>query len=221
MCAPITGTARRTSPKRTQKLNWGETYFNINYAKIEAAVNSVLGEIITYDGKPANAVFHSISSGKTERGGRMGLAVPYLVSVESYADTSAETYESVVQLDRDEFYRKVASLDAAASAEEEPENWIGDTVRTEAGGVKNIELCGVTLTGEQVRTLFSLRSSNFELGYADGAFTFSVRGYGHGVGMSQYGANELAKKGWIIRRFSKPITPGVEIVTYDFSKLGL
>ena len=88
--------------KEDAKINWGDTYFNINYAKIETAVNSVLGEIITYDGKPANAVFHSISSGKTESAEDVwGLAVPYLVSVESYADTSAETYESVVQIEKD------------------------------------------------------------------------------------------------------------------------
>ena len=94
-------------------------------------------------------------------------------------------------------------------------------MRTEAGGVKNIELCGATLTGEQVRTLFSLRSSNFDIAYADGAFTFTVRGYGHGVGMSQYGANELAKKGMDYKEILKTYYTGVEIVAYDFSKLGL
>ena len=208
--------------KEDAKINWGDTYFNINYAKIETAVNSVLGEIITYDGKPANAVFHSISSGKTESAEDVwGLAVPYLVSVESYADTSAETYESVVQIEKDEFLQKVSSLGDAQADEDAPDTWIGDTVRTEAGGVKNIELCGATLTGEQVRTLFSLRSSNFDIAYADGAFTFTVRGYGHGVGMSQYGANELAKKGMDYKEILKTYYTGVEIVAYDFSKLGL
>ena len=182
--------------KEDAKINWGDTYFNINYAKIETAVNSVLGEIITYDGKPANTVFHSISSGKTESAEDVwGLAVPYLVSVESYADTSAETYESVVQIEKDEFLQKVSSLGDAQADEDAPDTWIGDTVRTEAGGVKKIELCGATLTGEQVRTLFSLRSSNFDIAYADGAFTFTVRGYGHGVGMSQYGALAMAQRG--------------------------
>ena len=74
-------------------------------------------------------------------------------------------------------------------------SWRGETTRTASGRVASIVIGGVSFTGSELRSLFKLRSTDFELTHADGSFTFTVHGYGHGVGMSQYGANAMARSG--------------------------
>ncbi len=84
---------------------WGDEYFTQHYPKIKAAVNSVLGEVITYEGRVANAVFHAISAGKTENAADVwGLEIPYLVAVESYADTTGDQYLSSLEMSGDELF---------------------------------------------------------------------------------------------------------------------
>ena len=73
--------------------------------------------------------------------------------------------------------------------------WFSQRTENSAGGVASMLVGGVTLTGSQLRSLFSLRSTNFTVTYGAGSFTFDVVGYGHGVGMSQYGANAMAAQG--------------------------
>ena len=77
----------------------------------------------------------------------------------------------------------------------DPSGWFSQTVENSAGGVASVDLGGVTLTGSEVRTLFGLRSASFSVSWDGEAFTFDVTGYGHGVGMSQYGANAMAREG--------------------------
>ena len=93
-----------------------------------------------------------------------------------------------------EEFKKVLT-EKGATPEGKKEKWIGKCELNSTGTVKSITLCGKDFSGTEVRSMFSLKSATFSVKYEDGKFVFSVSGYGHGVGMSQYGANEMAKKG--------------------------
>ena len=93
------------------------------------------------------------------------------------------------------------------------EDWIGPAERDASGRVVSQELGGVAIPGKELRALFSLRSTAFSLSYEEGVFLFTVTGFGHGVGMSQYGANVLAGEGADYREILAHYYPGTELVT--------
>ena len=170
--------------------NWGRD-FRKNLRRIRNAVRETDGQRLTYEGEPIRAVFHSSSGGQTEASAALWGAVPYLVSVSS-PETAADVpgFETTVT---------VSAQDAAQALEtalpEDPAQWLGETARDESGRVETISIGGKTLSGAEARSLFSLRSTNFTAEAADGNLVFHVIGSGHGVGMSQYGANVMARQG--------------------------
>ena len=148
-------------------------------------------------GEPIEAVFHSSSKGTTEASGAIWNDRPYLVSVES-----PETAEDVPNLVTEVLFSP-QELQAALSAKfpnlqftGSPEDWFSTPILTHSGRVDSISLCGTDIKGTQLRSALGLRSSAFTVDCTDDVFTFTVSGYGHGVGMSQYGANVYAKQGW-------------------------
>ena len=164
--------------------------------KILRAVAETDGEILLYDGEPITAVFHSTSSGKTENAADVwGGNVPYLVSVESPGDKESPRYEEEKVLSPDEFKKKFSEKYPDAVYDENPENWISNISRSPAGGVKTLSVAGVAVKGSDFRSVFGLNSTNFTVSYADGELKIKTRGYGHGVGMSQYGAQAMALDG--------------------------
>lgn len=171
----------------------GEDY----YEKIAAAVDEVLGQKICYQNEPIVALYHAISSGTTETPANIwGGDYPYLRSVPSPGDLLAPQYETTVRVSADEFADKIKTLDNTLKPAQDAAKWVGEKVtRSDAGTVLAITVMGKTFTGSELRTAFGLRSACFTLAYQDDAFTFTVTGYGHGVGMSQYGANYLAEQG--------------------------
>lgn len=175
--------------------SWGDRYDEY-WARITNAVQGTDGQYLTYDGQPIEAVFHSSSEGATEASEAIWNPRPYLVSVES-----PETAEDVRNLVT-EVRVSASELKSALSASfpdlrfsADPETWLTDIRRTDSGRVDSISVCGTVLKGTQLRSALELRSSDFTVEYADDCFTFTVSGYGHGVGMSQYGANVYAKQG--------------------------
>ncbi len=161
--------------------------------KIKEAVNSSAGYMITSGGKPILAVYHAISSGMTESSENIwGGALSYLVPVSSPCDKLSPDYISTKEITADEL-RSGLSGDLSFSGSEA--DYFGDIKRTDSGTVQSISICGTELKGARLRSVFSLRSSNFDVEYKDGKFVFTVYGYGHGVGMSQYGADYMAKQG--------------------------
>lgn len=174
---------------------WGESY-ETNLARIRAAVDDTDGQYLLYDGLPAFAAFHSSSAGATEDSGAIWNALPYLVSVSS-PETAEDVpnYVSRVQCLPLDFRDALLSACPEADFTGEPESWLGAETRDASGRVASLLLGGRSFTGTQLRSLFRLRSTAFTLTLEDGLFTFTVTGYGHGVGMSQYGAKALAASG--------------------------
>lgn len=179
------------------KKRWG-TQFNECYSKIKNAVDSVFGEVIESDGDLILAVYHAISSGKTEKSADVfGGDLTYLTNVESPGDKLAVGYETTVSVEKNKMREILSSKLKNCDFECSPKNWIGKITRTEGGMVKEIEICSNVVKGIDVRSMFALRSSDFNIDFdeATDKFIFTVRGYGHGVGMSQRGAQYMAVNG--------------------------
>ena len=171
--------------------------FDANWEKAAEAVTATQDEVLTYDGKLIDATFFSCSGGRTEAAVAVwGSDVPYLQSVESYGEQAARRYASEAEFSAVEFRDKILAAAPDADLTGEPDGWLGAVSYTEGGGVDVITIGGAELTGVQMRAAFALNSTQFTLEFADGAFHFSVLGYGHGVGMSQYGANYMAQQGY-------------------------
>ncbi len=175
---------------------WGESAAEAYTAKIASAVADTDGQVLTYDGMPIQAVFFSSASGATEDAQAVwGKALPYLVSVDSPEGDEVPNYHSTVTLTADQVKKTVSEAGLGCDLSGEPSAWFQNLTRTASGRVAELELGGVALSGGAARSLFALRSACFDVEEQDGVFTFSVTGYGHGVGLSQYGANAMAKEG--------------------------
>ena len=166
-------------------------------------------KVITYNGEVISAVFHSTSSGKTESSKDVwGGDRPYLVSVESYGDTLSPKYKSEKELSLKEFKRIAQENIEGVDFEK---GIIGNIARSDAGGILTAEVGGVTVKGTVLRKIYDLRSTNIEITIEGDNVKFDVKGFGHGVGMSQYGANYLAQEGKDYREILKTYYTGVEI----------
>ncbi len=163
---------------------------------IASAVERTDGQILTYEGKPIQAVFFSSSAPETEDAAAVwGGSMPYLVSVSSPEGEEVPNYYSSVVLTAEQMKSLVANSGLGIKLSGDPSGWIRNVSYTGSGRVAELEVGGVTLSGSAARSLFGLRSACFEVIEDEGTFTFSVTGYGHGVGMSQYGANAMAEAG--------------------------
>ncbi len=164
--------------------------------KIDLAVARTDGLGVLYQGSPIQALFFSSAAGKTVDAVEVwGNSVAYLKSVDSPEGNEVPNYRSQSVLGAEEVKSLTLSAYPGADLSGDPSGWFGQASRTEGGTVISMPLGGVTLTGGQVRSLFSLRSACFTVTWDGAQFTFDVTGYGHGVGMSQYGANAMAKGG--------------------------
>ena len=175
------------------KAKWGDQYEALAQ-RVKDAVAATDGVVALYDNQPIMAVFHSSSGGATARCADVWAAdLPYLVSVESPegADT-VPNYYSVKTLSEADFR---ATFAAAHPEADFSGDWLGSPVADASGRVGSLTVGGVTVSGAEVRRLYGLRSTAFTVAREGESVTFRVTGYGHGVGMSQYGANELARQG--------------------------
>ena len=190
---------------------WGEN-FDKNIALIQKAVADTDGQVLTYNESPILASFHSSSAGKTESGTELWGDVPYLVCVNSpESEKDVPNYVTTVEVSKENFRETVLSYKADAVFSDNPAEWLSGSELDESGRVRSITLGGVTLSGSEMRKLFSLRSTAFKLEYKDNIFLFTVTGYGHGLGMSQYGANVMAKNGFTYKEILLHYYPNTEI----------
>lgn len=170
--------------------------FEPYYNKITKAVDEVYGEYMAYDNKPILAMYHAISSGNTENSEDVfGEKLLYLQNTPSQGDLFAPNYMTMKRVTQGEFKKIIKNKYQNIDFGSDPSQWIKNIERTSNGMVKKLDICKQNLSGGEVRSLFSLRSSNFDISFDNDEIVFHVRGYGHGVGLSQYGAEYMAKQG--------------------------
>lgn len=175
---------------------WGESYDQWA-SKIADAVDGTDGEILTYDGVPIFAAFHASSSGSTECSENVWLsALPYLRSVPT-AETEGDVpcFREQTCFTPEELAERLSARCPGADFSTSPETWLTDAAWSDSGRLLHVTAGGVSLSGGSLRAALGLRSTavTWEL-TADG-FEFETLGYGHGVGMSQYGAEAMARAG--------------------------
>lgn len=197
--------------KENRFARWEDDKENEYWEKVLRSVNETKGKIIYYDDKPINAFFHSNSGGKTELALNVwGGDYPYLKTVETSGEDAYTSYKSEVVISKDELVKKML--------EKYPDFYINfedkDTIKieeyTDSSRVKKIKIGNKVLSGVEARTLFGLKSSNFIIEILENEIKFSVTGYGHGVGFSQCGSDQLAKQGMkceeIIKHYYKDVS---------------
>lgn len=174
---------------------WGTDY-EANYARLSALVAEVETKVLCYGGAPAAASYFAISNGRTEASENVWSAsLPYLISVESLTDASAPNYEYTVSFTPEQVSAALAGQLGITANLSASESWFGAAALTEAGYVAAIDVCGQSVTGPELRSALGLRSACFEVQYSAGSFNITTKGYGHGVGLSQWGAKALAGQG--------------------------
>lgn len=195
-----------------QKEKWGDKYEE-NRKKITEAVNEVLGEAMYYNGEPIVAAYCAICPGKTESAEVIwGGDIPYLQSVVSSGDKLSPAYSSVLVLS-DEQFKQLSEKEEGVTLSSNPDEWIQNPVLSPngTGVVTQITLGGKQMSGNNFRKIFSLRSPSFTFTHSGGYFSFEVSGFGHCVGMSQYGADYMAQSGKNYKEILKHYYKGVEI----------
>ena len=200
--------------KEDAAASWGENA-QMYTDKIAAAVADTDGVAVLYEGKPIQAVFFSSADGRTVDAVEVwGNSVPYLTGVDSPEGEEVPNYHSTVTLTAEEFRTAFLAQYPGADLSGDPSGWFSNTVSNSAGGVSSMDVGGVTVSGQDLRTLFSLRSTSFTVSAGAEGVIFSVTGYGHGVGMSQYGANAMAQEGKSYEEILKWYYTGVEVEQY-------
>jgi stage II sporulation protein D len=184
------------------KENWGNMYEEYRN-KIKQAVEETSGEYLTYDGKIIKAFFFSTSSGKTENCKDVfGENLPYLVSVSSEWDENSPSYIDKKEFTKEEFYEKLN-----LPYKEELNIEIS---RNNTNSINTININGNIMKGTDFRYELNLRSTNIEIAQENNKILITSKGFGHGVGLSQYGAQELALKGYKYDEILKHYYQGTE-----------
>ena len=184
--------------KEDRLVRWEESKRESNWEKIEKCVNETKGKIVTHQNKPINAFFHANSGGITELpvnvwGG--GDDLPYLQVVETSGEEGYTQYASEVELSYNELLEKLKAKYQDIQIDFNNKEDIKIIEYTDSKRVKTVKFGNHNLSGVETRTLLGLRSTNFQITYENEKIKFSVIGYGHGVGMSQTGANTMVKEG--------------------------
>ena len=174
---------------------WGTDYAS-RYARLSALVEQVETQVLCYQDAPAAASYFALSNGRTEASQNVwGSPLPYLVPVDSSTDLAADNYQYSVTLSARQLQsllRTGLSITADLSA---PEQWFSAQTLTPSGYTASLSVCGQTVSGTALRRALGLRSTCFTVTFHSGSFCFTTKGYGHGVGMSQWGAKAMAEQG--------------------------
>lgn len=191
------------------RAQWGSEY-EAKMNKIAQAVLETEGQILTYDGRPITATFFSNGNGFTENAEAYWKnPYPYLKSVESPWDEQAPEFEEKKSIAISEFENKLG-------VKLKNKKTVGTIVeRTPGKRVAKVDINGKRFTGKQIRELLDLRSTDFSWSVQGNAVIITTKGYGHGVGMSQWGANGMAKEGKSYEEIVKHYYQGIEIASAD------
>jgi len=191
---------------------WDENLRNEYWNKIVTAVDSTSGKYIVYNGEPINAFFHSNSGGLTELPSNVwGGSYPYLQVVATSGEEEYNGYASEVEFSKDELIQKMLEKYSNFQINFDEVNCIQILDLTEGWRVKTMKIGNVCLSGVDVRKIFGLKSARFDFEIIGDNIKFKVIGYGHGVGLSQNGADALAKSGMNYEEIIKYYYKDVEI----------
>lgn len=180
--------------------------------KVRLAVLETNGLVLRYDGQLIDATYFSCSGGTTEDAVAVwGQDVPYLQSVDSPGEEDAPPYTDTVRFSPGELSERLGQ-----AARGEPGGWFGAVTYTEGGGVDTMVILGKTFTGTQLRSKLGLRSTAFSVSVENGTIVITTRGFGHRVGMSQYGAQAMAEAGQDFESILSHYYTGAELVQEEY-----
>lgn len=208
--------------EKEMKKKWGLLRYALNHKKIAEAVEETAGIVLVYQGKLIDPVYHSTGVGRTENSEDVWqFAIPYLKSVPSPGDKESPKFQTTVTLSLAQVDKALGTnLQAvpAAKINSGSQGTLKVLEKTATGRVKSIQAGNKTFSGEEFRRRLGLNSSKFEWKAERDKITFTVTGYGHGVGMSQYGANAMAKAGKNYKQILSHYYTGTELRKYVANK---
>lgn len=187
------------------KSMWGGSY-DVYYNKVKSAVLATKGQVMIYNGNYIDAVYFSTSNGRTEDPVYVwGYTQPYLKSVDSKWDIGTKFFNATKTISKAEVSQKLGvSIESLSQ--------IKINSLTTGTRVNSVSFAGKEFTGVQIRTILGLRSTDFTISESGNNIVFTTKGWGHGVGMSQYGANAMAKSGYSYYQILKHYYTGISIV---------
>ena len=200
--------------KEERMSKWSKKDSESNWSKINEAVESTKGEVLTYDGAILEyPQFFAVSSGRTEDAlDVLSMNIPYLKSTDSKGEEVAPKYETTFSMSLDEFINKIKSIyNDIKLSKNSLKNSIEIQSYTQGGSVKEIKIGNKIISGIELRKILNLNSTNFKISFKNNDIIFLCKGYGHGVGMSQWGANAMAKSGDKYSDILKHYYSGVDI----------
>ncbi len=179
--------------------------------KVTNAVSETAGQVLIYNGELIEATYFSCSGGQTEDAKAVwGSDIPYLQSTQSPGEEKATHYVDTLKFTLEEFADRL-DLDPYGNAQ----SWIGKTRYTKGGGVDTMYICGEEFKGTTLRQKLGLRSTAFAISIVGSTVTITTKGYGHRVGMSQYGAEAMAVQGMAYSEILSHYYKNTQLVTYD------
>lgn len=181
--------------------------------KVQLAVTDTANEVITYENALIDATYFSCSGGITEDAEVVwGTDVPYLQSVESPGEENASHFADTTWIPLDDFQSLLGQ-----QMKNNPQKWLQDISYTDGGSVATIRFENITYNGTTFRQKLGLRSTAFHISVTDNGVLIQTRGFGHRVGMSQYGADAMAVNGHTYKEILTHYYTGVEITTYSYN----
>ncbi len=193
---------------------WGESY-DKNYSYLGEIVDSVLGEAVIYEGKPALSCYFPLSNGKTLPSELVfDTSLPYLISVESPYDVHSPEYQQKITFTAQQIYDVLVVKYPTIELAGEPIEWFSNAAYDDYGYLSNITAGDIVIGSEELRSSLGLRSTSMQLEYTDEVFIFTTQGIGHCVGMSQYGAKMLAENGSGYKEILNFYYPGTSVGSY-------
>lgn len=205
--------------KEELKQKWGNDY-ELYWNKISKAVDDTANEVMVYEDEMIDAVFHSTSAGYTENSENIwSESMPYLKAVDSYQDENAPDFITEKSINSLEVVGRLQAKYSDIILTDAPLiQQIQIIERSEGGYVLKIQIGNKIISGADLRLILGLKSSNFTISQNGDNVLFTTKGYGHGVGMSQYGANFMAQDGNTYKEILKHYYQGIEIVNYKITK---
>ncbi len=193
---------------------WGQKNYYEFYEKLIRAAEETEGQVITFQGEVINPAFHKVSAGYTRDGSTVYKNTPYLLSVKSEADILSEDYLKVQFFTSKEFMERQSYLIPASGIEEKPVGDIVNSIELQRDGAEYVtamKIDGTEVDVDAFLETFELPSSNFFIKEMDDKVRIVTKGCGHGYGLSQYGANEMAKKEKTYEEILKYYFSGIKI----------